>query len=807
MMKVLLLFFTFLITQNFYTQSSWSWQNPLPQGNSIFNIQFVNSTTAYATASSGTLMKTTDSGETWQTNSYAGGSEKIMEGLYFLDENEGWAGGYDGKLLHTTDGGVSWDSVTGHSVQIITGIAFPNPLHGIIVTSYQYSLCCASVYVTTDGGNSWSNSPLPSDGQDNINDVAFANDTLGIAVGLFGELLRTTDGGFTWIKQDAATTENLSSVDHIGNDLWMAAGNGRIIIKSTDGGVTWSESFHGLTNSFSGLYMVDDNTAYVCGYGGEIQKTSDGGSTWTLQQSSTQNNLFAISFSDANTGIAAGFFGTIVRTTDGGSTWQDVSEGTVEDLRGIDFADAQTGFTCGAEGTILKTTNMGENWFPLSGGTSVDLYGISFVNNTVGTMVGDFGVVRRTSDGGVNWIPQASGIASPGKLNDVDFINENTGFAVGYNASSEAAIIKTTDGGSNWLMSPPGITSLLYSVDFINLNHGIVVGGNGTIIYTTDSGNSWQDRSFGFGYTLSSVKMVNNSFAVAAGYNYNNFPATGVIFISTDGGDTWTERSIGITETLTSARFLNENEGVACGSYGQVFRTSDGGMNWTRDLSGTDNSLYGLALTNTGKAFIAGRGGTLLVSSWVIPVSLSEFTADKINNKVILKWSTASEANNKGFEIQRLFHSNSSNEWKSIGFIEGFGTTEKIHFYSFEDDNVNQGSYSYRLKQVDFNGSTEYSKVIQVSISGPLEFSLNQNYPNPFNPSTIIKFSIPKESMFTTLKVFNSLGEEVRTLIKKELPAGNHEIHFNADKLSSGVYFYVLTADKFIASRKMIIMR
>ena len=316
-----------------------------------------------------------------------------------------------------------------------------------------------------------------------------------------------------------------------------------------------------------------------------------------------------------------------------------------------------------------------------------------------------------------------------------------------------------------------------------------------------------------FGYTLSSVQMIDDSFAVAAGFNYNTFPATGVVLISTNGGDSWTERSNGITETLSSAAFLNENEGVACGPYGQVFRTSDGGMNWTTQLSGTDNSLYDLTLTDNGRGFIAGRGGTILISSGVIPVSLSSFTADYINNGIHLHWSTASETNNKGFEIQRCVSNDNKKDlslptdWDILGFVNGYGTATDPHHYSFNHENFKQGNYLYRLKQIDFDGSCVFSDIVRVKISPPLKISLDQNYPNPFNPSTIITFSIPDDNTFTTLKIFNSVGQEVGTLIKKILSAGKHIVHFDASGLSSGVYFYVLKADKFISAKKMLFMQ
>lgn len=806
MNKLLVLLIFICTVSKLHSQNEWNWQNPLPQGNSLFDVQFVNQNTAYTVGGASVLLKSTDSGATWNISEYTGGSEKILRSLYFLNENAGWTGGYDGKLLHTTNAGGEWDSVTGQSVQIIRGISFPNPSLGVIVTSYQNTSCCGSIWQTTDGGTTWTNRPLPTGGDSNLADVAFANDTLGMAVGLFGIILRTTDSGSSWQLIDGGTSENLNSIDHIGDNVWMIAGNGRIIIKSTDAGVSWTESYHGITGAFQGIDMVDENTAYVCGYYGEIQKTTNGGQNWSTQQSSTGNQLYGISFSDANTGIAVGAFGTIVRTSNGGTSWDAVSHGTVNDLRAVDFADNQTGFACGDAGTILKTSDSGEVWEPSNNGASETLYGLSFTGPGTGTAVGDYGVILRTTNGGQSWMQQQSGITNPGRLTSVSFVNENTGFAAGYNSSSEAAIKKTTNGGQTWTDSPPGITHLLYSVDFINESHGIVAGGFGSIIYTTDSGVSWNDRSLGFGYTFSSVQMVNDSFAVIAGYSFQSYPPSGVFYFSTDGGNSWTQRSGGIAEIPVTVRFLNENQGIASATYGKILRTTDGGLSWFNEASGTDNSLYGAALTDDGRAFIVGGGGTILASNGIIPVNISGFTADAAGNNILLKWITASETNNKGFEVERREISGKK-LWDIIGFVNGSGTTTRSQSYSYNDMNLKPGVYQYRLKQVDFNGNKNYSGAVEIEISAPLEFSLNQNYPNPFNPSTTISFTIPRSNTFTTLKIYNSLGEEIHVLVNRVLSAGNHTVQFNAEGLPNGVYIYELSAGSYNESMKMILLK
>lgn len=187
-----------------------------------------------------------------------------------------------------------------------------------------------------------------------------------------------------------------------------------------------------------------------------------------------------------------------------------------------------------------------------------------------------------------------------------------------------------------------------------------------------------------------------------------------------------------------------------------------------------------------------------------IPVELISFTSRTEGNDVHLSWITATETNNMGFEIHRKTQNDI--EWKIIGFVEGRGTTTETNTYSFTDSDLSPADYSYRLKQIDFDGSFEYSKVIEVTIQAPTEFSLSQNYPNPFNPSTVIKFSIANETN-VNLTVFNLLGERIKEIKNENMRPGYYEINFDASNLSSGIYFYRITADEFVETKKMILMR
>lgn len=193
----------------------------------------------------------------------------------------------------------------------------------------------------------------------------------------------------------------------------------------------------------------------------------------------------------------------------------------------------------------------------------------------------------------------------------------------------------------------------------------------------------------------------------------------------------------------------------------------------------------------------------------IVPVELTSFTGAFVGNNVELKWTTATELNNRGFEIQRSVNGSA---FATVAFVEGNGTTTEQKQYSFTDRNVeSRGNYAYRLKQIDYNGTFEYSSVVNLGSTLPVEFVLDQNYPNPFNPSTTIAFAVPVKSD-VTLEVYNLIGQKIMTLVQGEVEAGTHKEVLNATSMSSGVYLVKLTAvgengSQFTSSKKMTLLK
>jgi hypothetical protein len=356
------------------------------------------------------------------------------------------------------------------------------------------------------------------------------------------------------------------------------------------------------------------------------------------------------------------------------------------------------------------------------------------------------------------------------------------------------------DAGVTWTLKNAGTTERFRGAAAAGLNKLWAVGEDGLIKYSPDAGNSWNTQTSVANNDLHDIQFINENTGFSGGSSSN------FIFTS-DGGQNWVSRNTGIFFGLNGIYFKDANLGWGVSIAGTIFFTTNGGVSWTSQPCGSPNTLKEVYFIHAGKGWTVGENGTIVMyDNPTVPVELNSFTASVINNSVNLKWNTATEINNKGFEIQRK--SKNQNEWNNIGFVSGFGSSTEIKSYSFDDKNLLPGKYLYRLKQLDFDGSFEYYELSsEVIVKSPETFSLSQNYPNPFNPVTNILFNIAEPGK-VSLKIYNVLGNEVATLLNNELNAGNHNVIFNAVDLSSGVYYYRVDVEgKFVETRQMILLK
>jgi hypothetical protein len=214
--------------------------------------------------------------------------------------------------------------------------------------------------------------------------------------------------------------------------------------------------------------------------------------------------------------------------------------------------------------------------------------------------------------------------------------------------------------------------------------------------------------------------------------------------------------------------------------------------------------------------------GTLNNYETPLPIQLASLSAIVVNqNEVRVDWTTLTETNNYGFEVQKS--ADSTNDYQTIpnSFVPGHGTTVQPHSYSYTDVTASSGFWFYRLKQIDLDGTVHYTDGVQVDVTTGVEekpiptvFALDQNYPNPFNPSTVIEFAIPQET-HVKLEVYNMIGQRVATLADGVRPAGYYSVLFDATGLASGVYVYRFQAEdpspgsgqRFVETKKLLFLK
>ena len=281
----------------------------------------------------------------------------------------------------------------------------------------------------------------------------------------------------------------------------------------------------------------------------------------------------------------------------------------------------------------------------------------------------------------------------------------------------------------------------------------------------------------------------------------------------------WIQYDLGATEPvgLIAVSFYQWNAGRI---YQYSIETSDDLVQWNEVVSNASSSSQEWTLnefTNLSARYVRivclsnNQGdwagvweARIFEPNNTTAVEFTEFTAKvNENNSVILDWTTASELNCKQFNITRK---KGNGDFVMVGSVPGHGSVTETQQYTFTDNTVNSGHYTYRLEEVDFSGHTSYSNIVEIEVNNPQDYILEQNYPNPFNPTTTISYSVPKES-FVSLQVYDILGNEISTLVNEKKPQGYYNIEFNAKDLPSGIYFSRIQAGSFVAVKKMILLK
>ena len=771
-------------------------------------------------------------------------------GIHFINPDTGWACGDLGTIIKTTDGGKKW---TVEETNTPTPVLKVNSFNGKIVIAAGYN---GLILRSTNGGESWTE--VTSGVTGDLWGLQMLNDTLGWSCGNRNSLIKTTDGGESWQKVlTPGYTSDYWWIDFLPAPSWnkdygFIAANGKVL-RTTDGGTDWDIIQAGDSYPLFSINVIDSLHIAAAGYGGTSYRgkniySSDGGNTWITGGLTTFDPINCIKYVNPDTGYIAMSEVGIWKTTNRGADWKIIT-GVINNIGEYElqlFPKEQTGYSAGsglkisktergldswyklvlnesfadvyftskeigyiASSSVYKTTDSGNNWFMLSSfPTNVfisSLNRITFIDSVTGFAGGPPCRIVKTADAGNSWyVTNVFGLADTiGSINKIFFINHTTGWAV----TSRGGIIKTTDSGENWFAQlNAGISIIFNSIYFVDSLYGWTTNGNSRPYKTTDGGKNWIEQSDLDIWESKDVYFLN----IDTGWLIDDFNLN--LYKTTNSGLDWSIQ-LNSKYIIKTFGWLSKSHGLIIGD--GIYETVDTGNTWNEILDLRNIGLRKLQSPSPYAAYSIGKVGLIYkyTDTTITPVELVSFNGKYNGSKVELTWETATEINNYGFDIQRrktgwlAGEGITQTEWEKIGFVKGNGTTTKQNSYLFIDNNVETCKYYYRLKQIDYDGSFEYSNEIEVDINFPSEFSLSQNFPNPFNPETNINYSIPEETN-VTIKLYDVIGREVKVLVNERKQPGKYTIKFKGGEISSGVYFYRLTTiSGYTAVKKLIILK
>lgn len=621
-----------VVIQQSVAQSSWQWQNPLPQGDNIAQIQFVNATRGWIVVWSKNLLHTSDGGQTWQLMAANISLRKIS----FVDENRGWGIGSDHQFTNdagvyrTTDGGLTWihqytDSLWGPFVDL----QFTDLRNG-------WAIGPGFLRHTSDGGVTWQPQTAFVHGGGFDIRVCFRDSLRGWIGGRPFFTSKTVDGGQTWIRDSTLEGYNrFLFVDslHGWASSTFESWERRMIARTTDGGLTWFQTFAPLRAL---AFPISQTECLAFGDTG-VYRTTNAGGSWTLIHTpgfrdgfvQAATNMWAAQYLSPN------FF----HSTDGGYVWADqlldrLGPGYAF-LNAVDFVDTLYGWTVGAtfgggrDEFVARTTNGGLTWTKIATGLLSEPLAVSFVSRTTGWITGRSGVIRKTTDGGLTWQQQVSGTTYT--LWDVQFLDTSRGFSVGY-GTNEGIILRTQNGGSTWVNVTPGSISKIEVVQFVDSTHGWVGGdltvtGSPPVFFrTTNAGTTWENPILDPSLRIDRFYFVNRNRGWAYGV-YPPDPSQTSLMTTSDGGATWIEQERDSTSADMfggGVSFVDSLTGWMVGHGGSIWFTSNGGLNWQNQTGITAKFLRGIAAVKPRKAWAVGDGGTIISYGTDRPVSVDD---------------------------------------------------------------------------------------------------------------------------------------------------------------------------------------
>ncbi len=599
--------FSLLVFEASTAAAQWHWQHPLPQGNGMNKVQFVNERMGWISSDAGVMLKTTDGGETWTVKQLP---ERIYgQALFFVDSLVGWVGGRAAAGVHallyrTTDGGDTWTERFSLSQGDFRSIEFVDRNFGWAAGQ------SGNIHRTTDAGNNWTTMSLPLG---TIHSLSFVDSLTGWGAAGYRRI-HTIDGGKTWLLDTLLSPiRDIVFLDTLRG--WECGF--RKINYTTDGGVTWLASLDTLQTEWYDLFVLDNARLFATGWdqllGEFIARSTDQGGSWTLQPSPAGKIADAIAFLDTLTGVAVGFSEgpTLIRTTDGGVSWFNFLRSvTTQPLFGIHFFDTINGWISGWNGTILNTTNGGITWDSIRTDNTERLFDVEFIDLMSGWTVGTNATILRTTNAGVSWIQQPSPVFSTTLL-DIETSQHPLCWIIGGGLLQPGRLLRSVDGGESWHeMTAVSLPSSTQQIQFTSSTTGWIMAGSangGSVqatLKTSNGGLNWQYvLTNSSDTTFLSMSFINDEIGWVSTFASS-------IYHTSDGGSTW--RMNQTPDLFYSICFVDAQQGWAGSFAGEIYRTTDAGETWVPQHSPLDGPVSQLLMNDANHGWAVGSFGRVM---------------------------------------------------------------------------------------------------------------------------------------------------------------------------------------------------
>ncbi len=820
----------------------------LALGTTLRTIAFASDSIGWIGGNSGTLLKTTDAGATWA--SLSAPTAQHIQALRFTSTTNGWLVGGSGTIMQTTNGGSTW-------------AAYSVP--GLVKDLYSVDVNGSTLYVvgaeasaakSTTGGASWTKLDFKIDSKSDINDVVATGGTTAYFCGGGGFIRKTTDVAVTYSFQLNPMLADLYDLHfYDANKGWACSRKNSAVLRTTDGGTTWSlptgttvgyswvQKFSG--SSIGNTFVIDpwNRDRIFVAMSNAIYLSANRGDTWALQSGKTAGggaqHSFYISPKDSNVWLVAstGSPEGVKRSTDRGVTWTSVRSGPFSSYGmplEMDPDHPDTVFfapdgTSGANGIVYRSTDFGVTWNTWANTSFRSPCDIVVVPESTSIMyVGDGvtgsgqGQMWRSTNSGLNWSSIYTTTGSEIPMIGISRHRNTEAFATAWGSGG---VTKTSNLGVSW----PSVatTGSTWGADVAKDDPNVImygVYGGSTSYLSTNAGASFISTSLTGSNggllcydrgTFLVHQASNGVWKYVITYTVPTNNAQTVSLISPDGGQTWQGgTTYNVTWSVSNISNVKLEYTTSPGGAWQLITASTpattGSYPWACPYVSSTQVRIRVGDATDSAPFDSSTN--VFTIEGALPIQLLGFSARAVNNTVVLDWSTLSELNNYGFEIQTSVQDSLHYFSVPNGFVPGHGTTNVPHVYQFTVINPPVEAF-YRLKQIDLDGSTWYSDGVLVAmLTGvnereiPSVFAVYQNYPNPFNPSTTIGYDVPVAG-HVSVEIFNMLGEHVATLVNEILLPGRHSVLFNGEGIPSGLYFYRLKTESYSVVKRMVLMK